>query len=280
MHCLELRMKEIIEPEIQPREAATPEVGAALTEYENRFAVQFTRYAVFPKEFLTRLHETSTGLSAGDIQVRIASRENRSLLNHFDVFLSVANSDSPTLEDRSQYLRSLDAVYGALLPGPAIHINDPSVLFVAPEREGRILAQRAGWLPPGHALHPDIKRIPFEGGLIVGLNDLTVNQPFRRAELIDGAIASGATLMAMMEALRPWVQVFDIYSIHATFEAINGLVAFARIRNLELALQVGHATAGLNQKFYAVTADSNGKRVVVGDLGDTISDLREATNNR
>jgi uracil phosphoribosyltransferase len=108
------------------------------------------------------------------------------------------------------------------------------------------------------------------------LTDLEVQRAYDRVEIIDGAIASGATLMTVMECMTASTRVFDIYSVHATAEGLRALSSFARIRKLDLTMFIGHVTAGLNDHFYAI--DSGGSRLVVGDLGDTISDLPETNS--
>ena len=261
-------------PEIQNRESATPAIHSALAEFEARFSIHFVRYALYSKAFLEGLHHAPSAMDT-KTRVQIATERNPALLRHFTVFSEAANAAQPSAELRSRYFAGLRDVYATLDQTPGRFIADASVAFVAPEREGRILAQKMGWQPEGRSFHPNAKRIPYEGGLLVGLTDFQVKQHFDRVEIIDGAIASGATLMAVMKSMTSSSRVFDIYSVHATTEGLRALLGFARIRKLDLTVFVGHVTSGLNKKFYAT--DSDRSRLVVGDLGDTISDLPEAS---
>lgn len=260
-------------PEIQTRENAPAAIDSALSEFEARFHIHFASYALYSKAFLAELHHAPAEADA-KTKIEIATERDPMLLRHFAVFSEVANAERPSAELRSRYFEGLRAVYATLKQTPARFVSDGAVAFVAPEREGRILAQTMGWQPEEHSFHPNAKRIPYEGGLLVGLTEFKVERRFDRVEIIDGAIASGATLMAVMECMVASSQVFDIYSVHATTEGLRALAGFARIRNLDLSVFVGHVTAGLNKKYYAT--DSDNTRLVVGDLGDTISDLPEA----
>ncbi len=261
-------------PEIQTRESAPPPIDSALAEFETRYSIHFARYALYSKAFLEELHHAPVE-AAAKTRVQVATERDPALLHHFAVFSEVANAEHPSAELRSRYFDGLRAIYATLDQTPAHFLADSGVAFVAPEREGRILAKTMGWQPKGRSFHPNAKRIPYEGGLLVGLTEFSVARPFARVEIIDGAIASGSTLMAVMESMSASSRVFDIYSVHATAEGLRALSGFAKIRNLDLTVFVGHITTGLNDHYYAT--DSGSSRLVVGDLGDTISDLPEAS---
>jgi uracil phosphoribosyltransferase len=263
-------------PQIQERKAASPEIDAALAEFESRFGILFTRFVVYSEAFLNELHQTSS-LESEMARVQVATNRNPELLRHFKIFSDVANAKNATAGARHRYFESLRAIYAALIQSPARFLNNARIAFVAPEREGRILAQTMGWLPLDHSFHPDAKRIPFEGGLVVGLNDLDTKQRFERVDIVDGAIASGATSMAVMECLANSSRVFDVYSVHATTEGLRAILSFGKLRGLDLTVNVGHVTTGLNRKYYAIESDSSNARLIVGDLGDTISDLPETS---
>ncbi len=261
-------------PEIQSRESAPPPIDSALAEFEARYSIHFARYALYSKAFLEELHHAPTATDA-KTRVQVATERNPALLHHFAIFSEVANAEEPSAELRGRYFDGLRAIYATLDQTPARFLADSGVAFVAPEREGRILAQKMGWQPAGRSFHPNAKRIPYEGGLLVGLTEFHAERRFDRVEIIDGAIASGSTLMAVMECMATSSRVFDIYSVHATAEGLRALSGFARIRKLDLTVFVGHVTAGLDDHYYATDSDSS--RLVVGDLGDTISDLPEAS---
>ncbi len=258
--------------EVCLRENASSAIDSALTAFESRFQIHFAHYALYSKTFLEELHNSPD--KAASARIQVATEHDPKLLQHFTVFSEVANAAHPSAEHRSRYFGGLRAIYAALDQTPARFLADSNVAFVAPEREGRILAQKMGWQPEDRSFHPNAKRIPYEGGLLVGLTEFSVSRPFARVEIIDGAIASGSTLMAVMESMSASCRVFDIYSVHATAEGLRALSGFAKFRNLDLSVFVGHVTAGLNDHYYATASDNS--RLVVGDLGDTISDLPEA----
>ena len=261
-------------PKVQSRESAPPPIDAALAGFEARFDIRFARYALYSKSFLEELHHAPAATDAKP-RIQVATERHPALLHHFAVFSEVANAEEPSAELRCRYFDGLRAIYGTLDQTPARFLADSGVAFVAPEREGRILAQKMGWQPDGRSFHPNAKRIRYEGGLLVGLTEFQVERHFDRVEIIDGAIASGATLMAVMDCMAASSRIFDIYSVHATTEGLRALSGFARIRKLDLTVFVGHVTAGLNDHYYATDSDSS--RLVVGDLGDTISDLPQAS---
>lgn len=107
---------------------------------------------------------------------------------------------------------------------------------------------------------------------MVGVSGLRPVDLVSQCLVIDGAIASGATTIAIMELLRSATSSFRIFSVHATYEGLRAIQRYAVHAGLDLAPIVGHATAGLNPKYYAIDPEDK-SRVVVGDLGETISDL-------
>jgi orotate phosphoribosyltransferase-like protein len=155
---------------------------------------------------------------------------------------------------------------------PTLYKDDPDTLFVGIQREGYQLAQSMGCMPEGHSIAPHAKRIHFEDGLLVGLTGISALSSFRRCVLIDGAIATGSTLIAILEQLKSSAGSFYICSAHATVEGIQAILRYAERAGLDLKIVVGHATRGLNDHFYATLPSDPGK-LVVGDLGDTISEL-------
>lgn len=258
------------------RQQAAPEMIAAACKYETKFGIHFGALMHFPKEALADLHRE--GLPD---TITIASTTDHSIPALIDVLSEVANTpeERVTEAQRQQYYDTLLEIYQKLPNRPSAAHQDAETLFVGIEREGRILAEAMGCLPAGHSIRPHTKRVPFEGGLIVGVSRIEVPQEvrYRKCVIIDGAIASGATLIAIMENLRPilWPHGsrFEVYSAHATFEGLRAIARFATQNDMSVEVTVGHATTGLSKKFYAVLPHDPHK-VAVGDLGDTISPLR------
>jgi uracil phosphoribosyltransferase len=140
---------------------------------------------------------------------------------------------------------------------------------VAPEREGRILTQSMHMLRAGRDLTPHAKRIPFEHGLLVGVSKCSAASNGRPLLFLDGAIASGATLITLLDLLAvPGVPV-DICSVHAAGEGVRSIARYAAASRLSVRIYAGHVTEGLSPKFYAVCPSTS--ELVVGDLGDTIA---------
>lgn len=241
--------------------------------YEIRFGVKFSTFHVFSKE-LFREFTTNMILPYENEKLIVSSDKNESIREFFPILYKVANSSQLTPELRKQYFECLISIYSQLSRKP---IGGPTVLTVAPEREGRILAQRMGWFT-GSAIGPNLKRIPYQSGLIVGSSELNVNASYNECNIIDGAIASGATLITMICLLKNYVRRFHIYSIHASFQGICALFRIADSIDIDLSITVGHATDGLNDKYYATTKDQP-RFLQVGDLGDMIASLLDISNN-
>src|SRR5262249_10651778 len=106
-------------------------------------------------------------------------------------------------------------------------------------------------------------------GLLVGVTGLDISRLYEGCTIIDGAIASGATLITMMHGLKPVTPRFHVFSVHATVQGLRAILRYALDERIDVRFSVGHVTSGLNDHFYAVLPDQPSK-VVVGDLGDTI----------
>jgi hypothetical protein len=260
-------------PDHYNRSDAPKEMMAAAELYEQRFEIQFATLTYFSKKLLSELHRAERDASDVPSNVSIASRTDKTILDDIRELSRIANRDSITLAERKRYFSALKRIYGRLPSGPSEPSRDERTLCVGIEREGRILAESMGWLPKGHNLHPHAKRVPYAGGLLIGLSDFTTLHSYSSCLIIDGAIASGATIISTIEKLRSSVPSFRIYSVHSPYEGIHAITRYGLSSGLDLRLTIGHATAGINSHFYAVDPDDP-NRVVVGDLGDTISDLR------
>lgn len=269
---MRLGMVPLVSPAVRfrvlARAEASPTMALAAKNMEERFDIRFETLAVFSRETLQSLHApTSDGqLHPG---IRIASTEHPEVVQWTAELGQIVNRPRLTVRDRTRYLDLLLEIYGRLDADVQL-IRDPATLVVGIEREGRILAEKLGWLKPVGNLHPHAKRVHFEEGLVVGLGAVGQPSDFRRCAIVDGAIASGATQITMLEHLRHHVTAFDIFSAHATLEGLRAIGRYAAGVGLDLRLTVGHATPGLNDHYYAVDADDHA-RVAVGDLGDTIS---------
>lgn len=254
------------------RTGAPPAILKAVAAYEDRFSLRFDTLSFFPKAFLELLHRVLPDPSQSTA-FTIASVHDAQIQHHMCRLTDVANSKHTTLEQRSEYLGHLLAVYRRLPNDPLRMVASTSTLCVGIRREGAILARKLGWLPRGRSLLPDAKRIPYEGGLVVGLRGLDCSRRYESCVITDGAIASGATLMSTIHALAGCVSSFHVFSVHSTIQGLAALRQFARSSELNLSVTVGHATDGLNSKYYATLPGEFEDRLAVGDLGDTISDL-------
>jgi hypothetical protein len=251
---------------------ASPEMRLAAEELEQRFSVVFGTLTHMSKAALTDLHRAPEAGPDLPETVAVASRDDPSVLLDIEVLTKIANSPTFSLADRQRYYDSLKAIYAKLPYRPGSDREDPNVLFVGIEREGRILAESLNCLPEGHSIHPDAKRIWFNDGLLVGFAGIPSLPSFGRCVVIDGAIASGSTLIALMEHLQATVRSFQICSAHATSEGLRAITRYANVTGIELKVAVGHVTRGINDHYYA-TVPEDPSRVVVGDLGDMISEL-------
>lgn len=251
------------------RAEVTPTMLAAAQETEHRFGIQFDRFAFFSGSVFEQLHEC---LAPMPRNIVVASHLDPSILPLVGVLGEVANGEEIGMEQRRRYYQALLDIYHKLAFQPEAVNRDEGTFVVGIEREGRILAEALGCLPPGRSLKPHAKRIWFKGGILVGFSDITALPRCETCVVIDGAIASGATLIALIEKLRHSMGSFQIYAAHATYEGLRAISHYALSERLNIGVEVGHATSGLNDHFYAVQTDQP-DRVVVGDLGDTISPL-------
>jgi hypothetical protein len=251
------------------REGLEPYFLAKVAEYEQGFRVTFTRFVVFSASAFRALHDVGK-MQLDDARVCIVSRNNPSVLEDLDVLTSVANLDNPGPEDRSAYIAALGRIYGKM-PGPSLgRASSADTLCVGPEREGRYLGHLAGWFDGSpNVWYPNAKRIHHDGGLVVALDDPALNGSYQHCIIVDGAIASGATLIAVLARLGRHCAAFTICSAHSTVEGATAIIRYADQIGIEVSLVLGHVTSGLDGHFYARLPDQPSK-LVVGDLGDMI----------
>ena len=181
------------------RENCSPEMDAAAGAFERRFGVAFSTLTLFSNADLARLH-------ADDPNAALPPTVNRStdadplVAEAMATMTQVANGD-PDIQSRRMYAGALDVLYGSLRPDPRDIAAHDGTLCVGPQREGAQLASIMGCLPSGRSLTPHAKRIPYDGGLLVGLSDVVPARSYERCLVIDGAIATGATLIALAGSL-------------------------------------------------------------------------------
>ncbi|HEX8163565.1 MAG TPA: hypothetical protein VF538_16970 [Pyrinomonadaceae bacterium] len=255
------------------RSEAPTEMLVAAEKYERKFGIRFDSLTYFSKELFDTLHRKEGDVTKVPDSVTIASQSDETILDDMEALGQVANSESVSLHQRERYFSALKSIYGKLPSRPDLAAQDESTLFVGIEREGRILAEAMGWLPATHNLHPDAKRVAYDEGLLIGLGEFPPLRTYSRCFIIDGAIASGATIITVIEKLRALTPSFHIYSVHSPYEGLHAITRYGRSEGIDVSISVGHATTGINAKFYAVDP-SDPARVVVGDLGDTINDLQ------
>ncbi len=265
-----------LRPAVYGRLEARPEMLAAANSFEHRFKVEFSSLSHFPKDLLDDLQAQDVeddSLTAR--HATIASQFDRSIVSDMAVLSDVANTFTWSRDDRRRYFEALKKIYAKLPNDPGSICRRPDTLCVGVEREGRILGRSMRWLPQGpRGVHPHGKRVPFDkGGLLIGLTEFQAGEGFSRCAVIDGAIATGATVIALIDKLQRKIPEFYVYSVHGTFEGIRAITKYAAGLGVKVSITVGHATSGLDPDFYAVDPSDNG-RLVVGDLGDTISDPR------
>lgn len=253
------------------RSEADARVLVAASRLEKRFSLQFDVFTEFTYDMLAQLHA-----SGSDVDSDVSEILDRSPagIDHWKKVLGVlANAKTLTPGDRALYFAALLSIYQQLSYHAVESRGDVKTLFVGIEREGRILAESLGWLPPGHSLAPHAKRIRNDSGLLVGTCGVDVHGDFDECVLVDGAIASGATLIGVMESIRQRTDcdLYRVLSVHGTIEALRALVRYSSAKGLKLLVDVGYTTSGLNRDFYAVEED--GATKVVGDLGDIIAPL-------
>ncbi|KDN80836.1 hypothetical protein [Kitasatospora cheerisanensis] len=201
--------------------------------------------------------------------VRVASAERPAVLERMAAIAEIANLTDQQEADRARYLRALLDIYALLPVQAAERAAEPGTAVIAPEREGRILAEHLGVTDRHGYWTPQAKRIPMADGLIVGVDEWLPSRA-ERVVIIDGVVASGVTLMAMMQlALQPGATV-DVFTCHSTQQGALALARHAEQLGLRLTLHIGHVSGVLNRKFYAVSPDGDGT-LVLGDVGDTIA---------
>lgn len=256
----------VLRPVIYDWAAAPPSMQTAAEAYRDRFRARFDVIGYFPDELLHELQDDSPELP-DNVDLLVA--DDPSVPTLLETITRIANVEPKPVADRRTYFDSMLAIYERLPGRLATVVGDPATLCVAPEREGRMFAEALDCLPQARSITPHAKRVPFDGGLLVAIERLAPIPESVRVAIVDGVIASGATLITTMEMLRPSVPSFHVFTAHATAAGIRALASYARAADVALTMSVGIVSGRLNEKFYAV-AESDPQVLVVGDVGDTI----------
>ncbi|MER6299753.1 hypothetical protein ABT247_09275 [Kitasatospora sp. NPDC001539] len=241
------------------------ETRDAVAGFEKHYDTYFGHLVHFSAPTLAALHRSGPLPDT----VRVASTHHPAIADAMATIAEIANLPAPRPADRTRYLRALLDIYAHLPVQAAQRAAEPGTAVIAPEREGRILADHLGITDQHRRWTPQAKRIPLADGLVVGVDEWLPSRA-ERVVIVDGVVASGVTLMAMMQlALRPGATV-DVFTCHSTHQGALALGRHAEHLGLHLTLHVGHISGVLNHKYYAVSPDDDA-HLVLGDVGDTIA---------
>ncbi|MFE9635317.1 hypothetical protein [Streptomyces sp. NPDC006463] len=246
-----------------------PDAVRTVERYEEQYGSRFHQLVHFDRQVLKDLHAPG----ALPDTVRIASDTRLDVVERMATVTSVANLPEQRHADRDRYLRALLDIYAMLPVQAADAASVPGATVLAPEREGRILAELLGVMPDGRCWAPQAKRMPVDGGLLVGVDE-QLPAAADRLVIVDGVVASGVTLMAMMRLAAVPGAVVDVFTCHATEEGALALARCAQALGLSLTLHVGHVSGMLNDKYYSVDPGAPAT-LLLGDIGDTISPVAQ-----
>lgn len=239
---------------------------AAAEPYRLRFGHEFATFTHFTPDLLASLgrHPVTEGLL-------VAADDDPSAVDDLAEATAIANLPEQTVADRTAYRDALLRLYRKL-PLRARDVTGGEVLCVGPEREGRQLAQDLGALPRGRSLTPSAKRVPFDGGILVGMSALPGRTAYRHCVIIDGVVASGATVMALMQALPRGVERVTLLTAQSTSAGARSILRYGELLGLRAQVVAGVVSGVLDSRFYAHD-EHDPDRLVLGDVGDTISGL-------
>ncbi|MGA4845756.1 phosphoribosyltransferase [Streptomyces sp. G5(2025)] len=252
-------------PHFPDRNTLAPDDQRLVHDLERAYGTHFSHLVRFTTSELSELH------APGPLppNVRVASDTEPAVAERMETITTVANLPHQRPADREHYFQALIDLYGMLPLRVADHTNRPGTEIVAPEREGRILAETLGCRSSDRYWTPQAKRVHVDQGLLVGVDDRLPHQA-RRMVLIDGVVATGVTLMAMLRLTVRAGAVVDVFTCHSTRQGALALTRCAERLGITLNLHIGHVSGTLNEKYYAVDPDA-GDRLILGDVGDTIS---------
>jgi hypothetical protein len=211
------------------------------------------------------LHNVQAPLEGDNVQ--IGSQQNTGIIKDITTLSDIANQRNGTEGRHQEYLGALLDIYRRL-PATSTALTTPSQsVWIAPRREGNLIATCLRDETHGLTLAPHAKRMMVQGGMLVGLTDFHVPETVTEIVIIDGAIASGATIMAILHNLPIRVKTVRVISAHATRTSALCLLKYASGLGITLMLTIGHISGILNSTYYAVDPEDVSK-VIVGDLGD------------
>jgi hypothetical protein len=258
---------------------APVDVRMAVASYETRHSAQFATATIFESSFLARLHGPLTATEdASSVPVRTVAANNRDVARAMDTLTHVANVPGKDMASRRSYLAALHVLFQALPVDSRQLASLPSTLCVAPEREGRQLASSLGYLALNRSLTPNAKRIPYPGGLLVALTTCCPIVATSECLIVDGVIATGATIITIIDHLRVGIERFRVVCAHSTPAGVRALQRYALDTGVEIEIHAAIVSGTLNTKYYATDA-TNPDVVLLGDVGDTITNVKLAPSD-
>jgi hypothetical protein len=239
---------------------------ASVEACAERFNTEFTTVYEFSRIVLEEA--TSRARQSFD-NVHLPSKPWSTIDLNIATISRLANSSTGlSLEDRNAYLAAILQIYSFLDVKTAA---SNAALIIAPKREGTIIAQRLGLMNgPAQLLTPEAKRIHCHDGLLVGLQCPAIVR-HGNCVVVDGAIASGATISALMHHLHSQVDAFFVYCAHATAQGLALLVQAGEKLGKPIEIHAGMVSGTLDEHFYARNDNSQNSPLVLGDIGDTIA---------
>lgn len=236
-----------------------------VANYELKYGIEFSVVTFLPNKFLESLAAEEGCQEQGTIYV--ASERDAELIGYIDLLGTIANQEDKAADRRQEYMKTLVDIYRRLPATSEARSLQSQSIWIAPRREGHLIATCLRDEAVGLTLAPHAKRILIREGMLVGLTELHIPEAVEEIVLIDGAIASGATIMTILHSLPVSVRTVHVIAAHGTQVSVARLLRFASGMKIALHLNIGHVSGILNSKLYAVRPDESSK-VVVGDLGD------------
>jgi hypothetical protein len=238
---------------------------------EERFGVRFETVTEFPRKVLDWLHQPAAPEPAA-VPSPLGSDacSEPCVAEAMATLTRVANLSRKDVESRAEYLQALYALFLTLEFDVREHAADPLTVCVGPEREGRQIGEALGFLPPDRSLTPNAKRVPHADGLLVALTECVPRFDVARCLIVDGVLATGATVITTIDHLRDHADSFVVVCAHSTPAGVRALNRYADAVGIDLELHVAVTSGTLNARYYAID-ESDPSLLVLGDVGDTIS---------
>jgi hypothetical protein len=231
---------------------APRDVVEAARPHEQRIGREFASLTVFPRAALDELHlepASGTVLPPG---VRTARADAYEIRFCMATLTETANGGRPDEATHGDYRRAILRIFDYLPDHPRKYMGTSDVVCVAPEREGRLLADELGCLMPDRSRYPHAKRIAHRDGLVVGLTEVRADLLHAECMLIDDVVASGATAIAILGVLSARVDSFRIFVAHATLAGLWAISRYAEGAGLDVTVNVGHVSGRLASDYSVV----------------------------